>query len=117
MRAGVIAQRKLQYVLKEHRTHDLILSMRKPIGVQRHKAAADDDEKAEAHPRSDQHQQCGPGQLLQAALRIGQGIDDASKQDGLEKHRGCNCEVGNGQNPAQAGLTTEQLEHTQIDVD
>ena len=87
MRAGVVAQRQLQHVLEEHRAHHLVLAVRQPIGMQRHQRAADDDEEAEADPGADQHHQVLPGQLRDARLGIGEGIDDAAEQDRFHERR------------------------------
>ena len=74
MRAGVIAERKLEHVLEEHRAHHLVLAMGEPVGVERDERAADDGEEAEADPGADQRIKV-QRQLRGVGLGIGQRVD------------------------------------------
>src|SRR5262245_5902812 len=115
MGPGVIAQRQLQHVLEEQGPHCLIAAVGKPICVQGNQCAADNDEQPKTDPGADQGSQMVPRKLRNPPLGIGQGVDNASKKNGLDE-RGCSKrQVGNREEPAQARFAPEQFKHAQIE--
>ena len=51
VRAAVEIERQLQDVIEIAGHHHMALTMRQPVGIQRHQRAADDGEQPERHPR------------------------------------------------------------------
>ena len=117
MRAGVVAERKLQHVLEEHRAHHLVLAVREPIGVERDERAANDGEQGEADPGAEQQHQVPQRQVRNTGLGIGQRIDDPPEQERFHEHGGGQRQVGERQDPAQTGLAPEQFQHAEVETE
>ena len=117
MRAGVVAQRKLEHVLEEHRSHHLVLAMCEPIGVERDERAANDGEQGEADPGSEQQHQVPQLEVRDTGLGIGQGVDDPPEQERFHEHGGGERQIGQRQYPAQTGLPPEQFQHAEVETE
>ena len=88
--------------------------MRKPVGVKRHDGSANNNEKTEANPGRDQGPEASPGKWTARALRTGERINDAAKQDRLGELRGCECDIRQSKRPAQTNLRTEKPEDARV---
>ena len=117
MRAGVVAQRKLEHVLEEHRSHHLVLAVCEPIGVERDERAANDGEQGEADPGSEQQHQVPQLEVRDTGLGIGQGVDDPPEQERFHEHGGGERQIGQRQYPAQTGLPPEQFQHAEVETE
>jgi hypothetical protein len=114
MRAGVIAQRQLQHVLEKLGAHHLVLTVRQPVGVQRDQRAGDDRKQREADPGTHQQHEALPIQFGEAALRIGQRVDDAAEQHRLDEHRRGHQQVADSQHPAEPRLGPQHLQRADV---
>ena len=117
MGGAMEAERQLQDMLEKVGQHRLAALMREPIGEQRHKRPANDDEKTKADPCRHEGQQVRPGQGAASALYAGQTIDDASEQHRLGELGGGQRHIAEGKRPAQTNLRAEQPQHPHVELE
>src|SRR3954453_2005161 len=116
MRAAMKRERKLQDVLEIVGQHGLAPSVREAVRVQRDQHAAGDGEQPECDPRAEQRRQRAHIGRRVRRLRLHQCIDDAAEQDGLGELSRRECDVCDGENPAEPGLGPKQPQHTRIEL-